>query len=830
MQSVTVANPKSRLTRTSAWIGDLRSDPLVQNSFYLLLTTATMGALGFVFWALCARLFNPGQVGVATTLISATSLISYLSLLGFNTTFVRFLPGSQDRDAEINTGLVLVFGAGILVALVYILAVPSFVTQLRFARDSLIYAGGFVLLTAFAAVNLVTDSIFIAYRAARYNFLVDGLIQGGTKLALPLALVGLGAYGIFAASGLAAFLAVVFSVFFLVRNLRYRPQLQVSRDVIKRVSGFSAANYVASTLDIVPILVVPLIVIHGRGASQAGFYFVAFQLATLLNAVAYAVSQSLLAEGSYDGAVLGVLARRAASLQALVMVPAATLLCLVSTQVMLIFGPAYSQHARGALVVLALATLPVALNTWTSSLLRLKRQLFTLVSANFVLLAAVIGLSVLWVHRGLGWVASAWFIGNLLAGLIGAVALLLKGRRETVAKSEHHGEDGGTVMIVTPYFPPEGGGLEVYAGTLADLLIKRHGWRVVVVTSGGQRRGVRQVDRGDLRVYSLPSQIRISNTRFGITWRRHLRRIIRLEAPTLINAHAPVPGLADLAAGLAKDITFIVTYHTGSMRKGRWPVDAFILFYERVLCPRLFSRADRIITSSDFVRDSFLTGFGHKCTTMTPGVDERLFTPAPHRLENQLLFVAALSRGHAHKGLDLLLETFAGLRQGRPLLRLDVVGSGNDLERYRERCRTLGIESAVRFRGRLSGLELAQAYRDATVLALPTRIESFPIVVLEAMASAVAVVSTTVGGIPEQIDHGRTGLLVDPDDGPGLAASLARIIDDPDTAARLGDAGRQEIIRSHTWDQQADRTHALFESVLYDRGALTLAAPLQKVG
>jgi glycosyltransferase involved in cell wall biosynthesis/O-antigen/teichoic acid export membrane protein len=830
MQSVAVKLPQSRLARTSAWVGQARSDPLVKNSFYLLLTTATMGVLGFVFWALSARLFNPGQIGVATTLISATSLISYLSLLGFNTTFVSFLPGSRDRDAEISTGLLLVFGAGLLVALVYILAVPSFVPQLHFARDSIIYAGGFVLLTAFAAVNLVTDSIFIAYREARYNFLIDGLIQGGSKLALPLALVGLGAYGIFAASGVAAFVAVVLSIYFMIRSLRYRPQLRVSRDVIRRVSRFSAPNYVANVLNIVPIMVVPLIVIHSLGASEAGYYYLTFQLTNLVNAVTYAVSQSLLAEGSYDGTDLGVLARRSAGLQALVMVPAVAFLCLASSQVLFVFGPAYSHHARGALIVLSLATLAVALNTWTTSLLRLKRQLSLLVWRNVVFVAVITGLSVLWVHRGLAWVSGAWLVGNLLAGVVAGVALVLSGRRESAMTAENQGEVGRTVMIVTPYFPPEGGGLEAYAATLADLLVKGHGWRVVVVTSGCQRRGVRQEETRDIRVYRLPSQLRISNTRFGVTWRRQLRRIIRFEAPILINAHAPVPGLADLAAGQAKDIPLVVTYHTGSMRKGRWPADALIIFYERVLRRRLFSRADRIITSSDFVRDSLGTALRASCTTVTPGVDERLFTPARSRPQGRVLFVSALSRAHEFKGLDTLLETFAALRAGRPYLRLDVVGSGDDVARYRDRCRALGIEDSVRFRGRLSGLELAQAYREATVLALPSRNESFGMVLLEAMASAVPVVATTVGGIPKLIDDGRTGLLVDPGDPEGLAERLVRIIDDPDTAARLGDAGRQEAVRFHTWDRQAYHTNAIFESLVQQQGVFADATPMQKAG
>jgi hypothetical protein len=61
-------------------VDHVRSDPLLQNSFFIMLTTATMALLGFLFWVLNARLFDPPQIGVATTLISATSLNSYQSL------------------------------------------------------------------------------------------------------------------------------------------------------------------------------------------------------------------------------------------------------------------------------------------------------------------------------------------------------------------------------------------------------------------------------------------------------------------------------------------------------------------------------------------------------------------------------------------------------------------------------------------------------------------------------------------------------------------------------------------------------------------------------
>jgi O-antigen/teichoic acid export membrane protein len=400
-------------------------DSLVNNSLHIMLTTAMMGALGFAFWVVSARLFTAEEVGVATTLIGATSLISYLSLFGVNSSVIRFLPVEADHDAQISTALLLVGGGGLVVASTYVLAAPVFAPSLSLVRSPL-HAVSFVVLTACSAVNLLTDSVFIAYRAARYNLVVDGCIQSGVKLALPLALVGLGSYGIFAASGLAAAAALGFSVLFLVRSFAFRPKFRIDRDVIRRTFRYSAANYVGSVLNILPLMVVPVIVLDGRGASDAAFYYVAFQIANLLNAVAYAISQSLFAEGSYAESDLRRLVRRSAVLLGAVLVPATTV-CLAGANLLLhVFGSSYARHGTGALVVLGLAIPAVALNSWTTALLRLSKQLGALIWSNVVFAVGICGLSALWVSRGLTWVAFAWLVGNLASGVVGGVAFALR--------------------------------------------------------------------------------------------------------------------------------------------------------------------------------------------------------------------------------------------------------------------------------------------------------------------------------------------------------------------------------------------------------------------
>jgi len=417
-------------TTLASRVSGLRGDPLVANSAYVMLSTASMAGLGFVFWILTARFFSAAQVGEATSLLSATALISYLSLLGFNSTFVRFLPQSTDRNTETNTGFLFVAASALLLSLGYVLAIPLLAPRLDFVHQSIPDAIGFIGLTAAAAVNLVTDSVFIAYRSAKYNLLVDGVVQSGTKVALPAVFIGLGTFGIFLASGAAAVVAVALSIFFLIKRFDYHPELRISGAVIRRVWAYSASNYTANVFNLLPILVLPLLVLDRLGAATAGYYYVAFQVANLFNAIAYAVSQTLLAEGGHGEVAYGRLVRRSAVLQIVIIAPAAGLLCVAGPYLLAIFGPAYRSHASGLLIVLAAAVPAVALNTWTSALLRITKQLQALVWSNVVYAVVVCGLTALWAERGLLWIGVAWLLGNLVSAAIGGVALLSRAATE----------------------------------------------------------------------------------------------------------------------------------------------------------------------------------------------------------------------------------------------------------------------------------------------------------------------------------------------------------------------------------------------------------------
>lgn len=392
----------------------LYTETLYRNSVYLMFSTGTMAAFGFVFWLVAAHFYKPPQVGIASTLISSMNFIAYFCLLGFNSTFIRFLPHSKKRDEQIDTGLILVLLATIIVASIYVICAPLFAPKLDLLHQHPLFGIAYVILTIGATINLITDSVFIAYRAAVYNFFIDGIAGSSIQLLLPIALVSLGSFGIYAAQGVAATCAMILSIFYMIKRFNYKPQFKVNKTVLREVRHYSSGNYVASLLNTAPTIVLPIIVLDTLGAAPAGYYYLAFMMANVLYAVSYAVSQSLFAEGSTNEADLRKLVGRAAKFIGVLVIPASIGLVIFGPILLSFFGKTYSTHARDLLYVLALAG-PVMGGVGICSItMRVTKQTKALIITNTLYVIATCGSGLLWIHKGLVWAGVAWLIGQLV--------------------------------------------------------------------------------------------------------------------------------------------------------------------------------------------------------------------------------------------------------------------------------------------------------------------------------------------------------------------------------------------------------------------------------
>ena len=172
-------------------------------------------------------------------------------------------------------------------------------------------------------------------------------------------------------------------------------------------------------------------------------------------------------------------------------------------------------------------------------------------------------------------------------------------------------------------------------------------------------------------------------------------------------------------------------------------------------------------------------------------------------------YILALGRVVEKKGFDLLVSAYAAMAADQRTADLVVAGSGPALEGLERMASELGVGDRVHFVGRLSRRDVASAMSGATVFVMPSRLEPFGIVVLEAWRAGVPVVATNRGGAPEFVDDGRTGVLVDPFDTQALAAALGGLLADDARRLAIGQAGHDRV-RAYDWPTVAQRYRTLY--------------------
>lgn len=397
-------------------------DHLVRGALNLMFSSGIQAGLGFAFWIIVARLFAAGDVGKASSLISASGLISYLALFGLNSTLTLFLPTARNKNSLITAAFVTVACAAAIISGFYTLLIPFIAPKLESVVHSVEVVAVFAILTAFAATNLLTDSIFIAARNSSLCALTDGVVGSGSKIIFGVLLAGTGAFGLFSASiaGFAAAAAV--SVFLIWRILGWRPSTTNPLKTLKPLFKFSGANYVTNCLNFLPSVIIPIIVLDRLGPTVAGYYFVAFQMASLLYSAVYAVEQSFMAEASQPGANWRVVRKRSRRLAVILFVPGGLILAIAAHWILMIFGSEYSKNGTVALMFLAVAVIPMAALNWSWSVLRLTGSLNALVITGIIYAGSVCGAAYFLAPHGIAAVALAWTIGATIAAVLAGIS------------------------------------------------------------------------------------------------------------------------------------------------------------------------------------------------------------------------------------------------------------------------------------------------------------------------------------------------------------------------------------------------------------------------
>jgi glycogen synthase len=307
------------------------------------------------------------------------------------------------------------------------------------------------------------------------------------------------------------------------------------------------------------------------------------------------------------------------------------------------------------------------------------------------------------------------------------------------------------------------------------------------------------------------------------TFFRGLDRALAGFRPDVLHAHTYGTHQVTVAARYHRrtGAPLVVTahYHPPWSIEGGWWRHRLRGFYDSVLAgPTLRSAARLIVQTHEEERLLRTLGFELPPIATVPPGYRPLPAPAEEGAplpwggrEPYLLFVGRLA---SNKGLLDLLEAFVPLARADPRAQLVLVGDdGGMAGAVDARLRSLGLDGRVRRVGHLSDEALATAYRSARALVLPSEYEAFGLVLVEAMAQGTPVVATRVGGIPEIVEDGRTGLLVPPHQPPALGEALLRIWRDDELRRRLGEAGRTIVVPRYRWESVAASVEAIYREV-----------------
>ena len=234
----------------------------------------------------------------------------------------------------------------------------------------------------------------------------------------------------------------------------------------------------------------------------------------------------------------------------------------------------------------------------------------------------------------------------------------------------------------------------------------------------------------------------------------------------------------------------------------------------------LVARMDAVVATSRRAA-SYLE---RKAVVIPHGVDLDAFGPAGDRgaLRRGLgleegPWVGCFGRIRPQKGTDVFVAAMLALMPDRPGLRALVVGRADDAafaEGLRERIARAGLAGRFRWEEGLSWEALAERHRAMDLHVAPQRWEGFGLTPLEAMASGVPVVATTVGAFPDLVADGSTGALVPPEDEGALARAAAAILDDPARLAAMGRAARAHVEARHGIAAEAAALEVVYRRLL----------------
>ena len=278
----------------------------------------------------------------------------------------------------------------------------------------------------------------------------------------------------------------------------------------------------------------------------------------------------------------------------------------------------------------------------------------------------------------------------------------------------------------------------------------------------------------------------------------HFGIIARLNgAAYVFTSHAPYIPTTGMLKGMLCPIKFLKSINTYLLRQA-------------------MVEANRIVAFSQFSRNLIIKGLGEefaaKVKVVSPGLESSWFDVERNEaVSNRILFWGRIEE---EKGLPELFVALKMVANKFTDVKLTLVGEGNRLQEYKSKVTDLNLTDHVEFAGWRTSMEIQKLSAQSSLGVFPSRIESFGLSVVEAMAATLPVVASRGGAISENIEDGVTGKLVPVKNSDALAEAIISVLEDPANSENRAKAARSVIQQKFSWEKAAENTLSLYEETL----------------
>lgn len=374
------------------------------------------------------------------------------------------------------------------------------------------------------------------------------------------------------------------------------------------------------------------------------------------------------------------------------------------------------------------------------------------------------------------------------------------------------------IVIATPIYPPAVGGPATYTREIAARLSKRHSISIVAYTDQGE---------------AVPGTTLVSVSTQSLLLVRLINYFFALyaaakNADVIFAQNAVAAGLPAVLVGMLRRIPVVLKFvgdeaweRAQESHQTHKHLDEFSREPEGSLKIRrmigiqryVLGRATRIFTPSAYLRE-FLT----KTYRVDPAKSSVIYNAIEAfgplepqaRVAYQILTAVRLV---SWKGVDGVLRATAILRKSFPTVRLMIAGEGPEEVTLKALAQELGVSDCVTFLGRVSRLQMWEFLQTCAVHVLNSTYEGLPHGVIEGFAAGIPTVATDISGTKEAVYGRQTGLLVQPENPPDLAAAIAQLFEDPVLCAQLVEGGKKLIAEKFSWGTHMTQLEALLREV-----------------